>query len=581
MDEKIFCETNLERLCHTFFPLLAKYEGWSPSKMQEMLASGEALQTTLVIATLIQQGIAEDELPAKIASGEVSLYLKHVMAQVQQSAPQEDPQDILFASINRGRKLIGRFIAALEAELDADVQGFAVDIASSSSFYVQNFARRWPGLKVYATEQKPGEPQHEFMKWCLDQFAESPERDCAELAKRHAAIKAGTAKPSQQVNLLDSLWYPTEPPYPDPARDSLVSSKLLDRASDLDLASDQWSDVSHLAGACRLVSLISVRGLIQSGSDDAWVAVLHRAANLLQVGGVLLLYDTVEKGGYLDEALLNDFAMREGMSVKRTSVPNDAGECALCVLKKETQTGDLDADALETHAREQFRRLRMLGDTYLSKKADRNVQSAISCYTKALDVLAVGRFQDASLASRLESDLSAALMEKERFLEALDAADNAVRLDPSWANAQFRRSKALFAMQRKEEAALAEANAARLTANADSQASATGAESICQRDVAKEQRAPLEQDSCSQSVRVETELQPEAQGETSTEPPAETKPQAEREPVRATDIRQASAGLEPLGKKTDDHRSVLDHLALLLQKLCGGCSHGAGREGQK
>merc|ERR1711957_1065509 len=47
---------------------------------------------------------------------------------------------------------------------------------------------------------------------------------------------------------------------------------------------------------------------------------------------------------------------------------------------------------------------------------------------------------------------SAALIEKTRFLEALDSADNAARWDPTWCKAEYRRLKALMALGRKEEA---------------------------------------------------------------------------------------------------------------------------------
>merc|ERR1711972_395220 len=77
---------------------------------------------------------------------------------------------------------------------------------------------------------------------------------------------------------------------------------------------------------------------------------------------------------------------------------------------------------------------------------------AIHMYTKALDILSLGWFTDAELASRLESNLSAALCEENRFLEALDAADRSARWDPQWPKAQFRRQKALFALGRKGDA---------------------------------------------------------------------------------------------------------------------------------
>merc|ERR1719356_1626332 len=103
------------------------------------------------------------------------------------------------------------------------------------------------------------------------------------------------------------------------------------------------------------------------------------------------------------------------------------------------------------HARGRCSQLREQGNTCFNGKTDADYGKAIGFYTKALDIHGAGCFTDAHLASRLESNLSAALWERGRFLEALDAADHAARWDPTWSKPQYRRMKALNSLGRGGE----------------------------------------------------------------------------------------------------------------------------------
>eukprot|EP00931_Biecheleriopsis_adriatica_P006894 TRINITY_DN108237_c0_g1_i1.p1 TRINITY_DN108237_c0_g1~~TRINITY_DN108237_c0_g1_i1.p1 ORF type:complete len:570 (-),score=122.81 TRINITY_DN108237_c0_g1_i1:66-1775(-) len=461
--EEFFSEGNLTRLGYKFLPLLGKYEGWPEGKLEKMFASGEALQLTLAIGTLLQQGVREDEMSEKIASGEVSQFIKQVLQQLNASQAAPEPEDVLLGSIRRGRKLITRLMDTLETHLSTDVEGCAVDLASGSTFFVQNIVRRWPKLRLYPTEQSAQVVPSNvagitFMRWCLDQFAESPERNFPELAKRRAAIKAGTAEASMNVNLLDSLWFP-DSLYPDPAQDVALSSKLRDRASEVDVASDRWADVCFLEGACKLVSCIYVFDELEE-RPEAWKELLRRAAELLESGGLLLLYDAVQPGGYLDERAMAQFCTEELLSVELSSFDaadtNDAvskGErgLALYILKKGSTADGPSAETRAALARQAVLALREQGNASFNAKRGRDLQRSISLYTKALDIHSADHFCDPELASRLESNLSAALLEKQRFVEALDAAENAMRWDPDWPKAQFRREKALLALGRQDE----------------------------------------------------------------------------------------------------------------------------------
>lgn len=468
--EGLFSESSLTLLGNKLLPVLGKYERWPAGKLEHMFASGEALQVTLLLAKLLEMGLSEDELIEKIREGQVTEMLQEVR---KHEKVVEDPQSWLMDSINKGRRELDFILQSLEPHLGDSMKGFAVDLASGSTFFAQNFIRRWPGLKIYCAESCSDSSivGTKFMRWSLRQFSESPERNFEELAQRQAAIKAGTAQANAQVNILDSLWYPSCPPYPQPERDALLSCQLEDRACTVDLLSEDWPDIAHLVGSCRLVMLLSWRPTIDDQKSDLWKQIVGRAAQLLSRGGVMLLASS-QAGAYLDKQSMERFCAEECVELtvaSFTDLPSSRDEEKfLCILKKGVAcNADERSDEAANLAREQVLAFRDQGNRSFNAKEGRDIDQAISMYTRALDVHADGRFTDPLLASRLESNLSAALFEKARFLEALDAADGAARWDPSWCKAQFRRMKALSALGRKGDAIAASVQCDALKVEAD------------------------------------------------------------------------------------------------------------------
>jgi len=468
-------EQDFSALCKKFLPLLAQYEGWPMGKLQHMLATGEAVQIGVVLAMIQEQSLTDKQMAKRIASGEVSKVLRNLSDATKSDA---DPTPHLFKAISAGKPMVDSIFQALETHLDRNAKGFAVDLASGSAFYPQNIVRRWPGLKVYPTDhlqEKHALTGTDFLNWCLQQFAESPVRDFVQLAQRDAVRGSAVAAQEAEVNLLDTVWYPSAPPYPDPQKDRSLSYQLWDRVSDVDVTTEDWQEVGHLLGTCRLVTCTSF--IVQVGYRDAdgWRPMVRGAARLLAPGGVLLLYDTAKFGGFLDKETMQAFCHEEalGLTVVHHSGPtssSDPGDLmTLEVLRKEIVDEDLAfAEARARQSRELASSYRDRGNQLFTAKIGRDVQRAISLYTKALDALAAACCTDREMLSRLESNRSASLLEVGRAAEALEAADRAIQWDSNWPKAQFRRAKALMALGRDGEAMAASLLVEELSAQANS-----------------------------------------------------------------------------------------------------------------
>mmetsp|Transcript_49729 Transcript_49729/g.144281 ORF Transcript_49729/g.144281 Transcript_49729/m.144281 type:complete len:490 (-) Transcript_49729:270-1739(-) len=462
-------------VCQKFLPLIAEYEGWPPGRAEHMIAScaPEAQQIALMLCMLIQQqGLSEDQLAAKVASGEVSRLIKQLTDETRSDA---DPTSHLMRAIQHGQRRVPAIMKALEPHLGDDARGYAVDLASGSTFCVQNLARRWPALQVYVSDHQP-EKRHaltgvDFMRWCLRQFAESPERDFEELARRDARRRKGLEDESTAVNLLDFLYRPGEPPYPDPGKDARLSGELEDRMVAVDVtAAVPWEEVAHLTGACRLVSCASLMEEVGAGSPQAWEPMLRGAATLLRPGGVLVLFDTMRYGRYLDQQTLQDSIEAHGLNLQIASheeVQVEDGTCALVVLRRNDATESEQVSCTQGDAKASAARLRDQGNRFFGAKAagQRDVQRAIRCYTQALDALRAAGVYDQELLSRLESNRSAGLLEVGRAEEALEAANRVIHLDPEWPKGQFRRMKALAALGREEDVIVSALKLGNLTAS--------------------------------------------------------------------------------------------------------------------
>jgi len=449
---------DIESIGNQFLPLLARYERWPEGCLEQMAASGEAMRTSTVLAMMVQEeGLTEKQMADRISTGHVSQVLQQLR---DGTNPNADPTPLLMKAIADGRLLLKGFLDALQPHLPDEVRGFAVDLASGSAFFPQNLARRWPGLKMYPTDhhvEKHTLTGTDFMNWCLQQFAESPERDFEQLATRKALKRDSTG--DVQVNLLDSLWFPDSHPYPNAEHDSQISSELWDRASNVDVSSAEWPAVAHLRGVCKLVSCTSL--LVQVGYRDPeiWKDMVRGAADLLEEGGVLFLYDTSKWAGYLNKEVMQKFCEDEstGLTLVLHETQGEAddvnGPMVLEILRKNPyDVGHCCPQIQPQRYIELASGFRDQGNKCFACRSSQKSQEAVAQYTKAIDALAAGQWPDRNLASRLESNRSAALMDVDRWSEALAAADKAVHWDPKWPKAQFRRAKALQSLGRDAEA---------------------------------------------------------------------------------------------------------------------------------
>lgn len=446
---------DLNDVCQRYLPALAKHEGWPTGRLEHLMCTGEATQIALLLAMMLQQeGVTPAVLLAKIDSGEVSSHLRQLAEGTSSSQPQ------LFRDVGDLTPHVQTFFDLLAPYVPADARGFAVEFAAGCGFLAQNFARRWPGLQMYPTEHGGQETEQGiagtgYLNWGLQQFAESPERDFDSLARRREQANVV----EEQVNLLDTVWFPPTPPYPNSAQDAELSCQLWDRATSFDATADSLTDLATFEGVCRLVVCSRLLTHIGWRDPDAWKVMFKHAERLLSPGGILFVYDTAKWGGYFDRATMQEFLASEGAGLELlqlTAVPSKDDAMAMAVLRKTAPVGkphDCKERALKAAVS-----FREKGNVCFNAVRDRKLQRAISYYTKALDCLAAGGWPDRTLASRLESNRSAALLEVQRFQEALRAADAAIHWDPTWAKAQYRRAKALAALGSDADAIAAAVN---------------------------------------------------------------------------------------------------------------------------
>merc|ERR1712039_456158 len=93
---------------------------------------------------------------------------------------------------------------------------------------------------------------------------------------------------------------------------------------------------------------------------------------------------------------------------------DDDGTMVLCVLER-LANGNVAQSREQAHA--YAKQFRDSGNKYFTSKTGKDIPKAIHMYRKALDAIALGSANDAELASRLESNLSASLFEENRFIE--------------------------------------------------------------------------------------------------------------------------------------------------------------------
>eukprot|EP00913_Durusdinium_trenchii_P010255 g9616.t1 len=270
--------------------------------------------------------------------------------------------------------------------------------------------------------------------------------------------------------------------------DSRQSAKLLrGRTSCVDVTEEMWPSVEHLQGFCSVVLCTSLLTQVGYREPLIWTDVLQGAAQLLEEGGILLMYDTetwsdlqIGRLWYMrNEEKWGDFANVEKMTqqIKKAQLDLELLERQEPVDFSDDPDGRMFTVAFRktgSSARkscewlvEKAEQLKQAGNSYYSNLAKcRDAREKLSssprvaalwksvaCYVQGLDCLSLARSQSVEerssqmnhISSRLYSNLAAAYLElgetADTYEHALRVIDLALVCDPDWDRAKERKEK--------------------------------------------------------------------------------------------------------------------------------------------
>ncbi|CAK9036900.1 Uncharacterized protein SCF082_LOCUS21917 [Durusdinium trenchii] len=358
---------------------------------------------------------------------------------------------------------------------------FGLDLASANGFYPSRFTMFMPKVRWYASEHMADPADYlgtKMMEDCIEYMTTAPKEAEEPKLKRPKTEAKGSS---------DLLEMEGDPPEDEEDKtsedemeawlcsldteDSRQSAKLLrGRTSCVDVTEEMWPSVEHLQGFCSVVLCTSLLTQVGYREPLIWTDVLQGAAQLLEEGGILLMYDT-EKWG--------DFANVEKMTqqIKKAQLDLELLERQEPVDFSDDPDGRMFTVAFRktgSSARkscewlvEKAEQLKQAGNSYYSNLAKcRDAREKLSssprvaalwksvaCYVQGLDCLSLARSQSVEerssqmnhISSRLYSNLAAAYLElgetADTYEHALRVIDLALVCDPDWDRAKERKEK--------------------------------------------------------------------------------------------------------------------------------------------
>ena len=377
---------------------------------------------------------------------------------------------------------------------------FGLDLASANGYYASRFSMFMPKARWYASEHM-SEPANylgtKMMEDCIEYMATAPdEADKKRKRSTTVAKSSKAAKPDAQ-NLLDiEDSEDTGEGETDSDQDdedemeawlcaldtegSRQSAKLLrGRTACVDITEDTWHGVEHLQGYCSIVVCTSLLTQVGYREPHIWTDVLQGAAELLEEGGILFMYDTEKWGDFANVEKMKDHITKAELDLEfiEKDEPVDFsddvdGRMFTLVFKKVKAPKRKSLEWLIQKADD----FKQAGNSYYSNLAKcrdarekgltssprvASLWKAVACYVQGLDCLSLARSQGDDerlnhISSRLYSNLAAAYIELAdtagTYQHASRVIDLALVCDPDWDRAKQRKAKIQEALASKDPA---------------------------------------------------------------------------------------------------------------------------------
>lgn len=378
---------------------------------------------------------------------------------------------------------------------------FGLDLASANGYYASRFTMLMPKARWYASEHMSEPADYlgtKMMEDCIEYMATEESQEGLKRKRNHPSLlsskaskatKAEAEKPLLDIDSEesgDNSEEDSDGSEEDEMQDWLCaldtessrqSAKLLrGRTACVDITEETWHGVEHLQGFCSVVVCTSLLTQVGYREPYIWADVLQGASQILEKGGILLMYDTEKWGDFGDVEKMKDHLKQAELDLEliEREEPVDFsddpdGRMFTLAFKK---TGASQQKSLQwlIQKAEDFKQA---GNSYysnLAKCRDAREQGlhssprvaslwkAVACYVQGLDCLSLARSQGDErlnhISSRLYSNLAAAYMELAETAGTYEHANRVIDLalvcDPDWDRAKERKEKILAMIKGQE-----------------------------------------------------------------------------------------------------------------------------------
>ncbi|CAJ1328579.1 unnamed protein product, partial [Effrenium voratum] len=372
---------------------------------------------------------------------------------------------------------------------------FGLDLASANAFYPSRFTMCLPKVRWYASEHLADGSYlgTKMMDDCLEYMTTAPEEEPRKRPRRETVdllgvedgvqkgeddeSEGGDSDASELEEFLTSLG----------TNDSREAAKLLrGRAACVDVTEETWHTVEHLQGRCSVVTCTSLLTQVGYMEPHIWTDVLHGANDMLEEGGILIMYDSEKWGDFANVEKTKEHLQKQNLALQflERKEPVDFsgdpdGRMFVMVFKKTRPAEGKGLAWLLQKAED----LKHTGNSFYTNTARHRAAQqkpalssspkvaalwkAVGCYVQALDCFSLARAamenaehecreqkeQLRMTSSRLYSNLAAAYLElaptAQTYHHAMVSINLALTCDPEWDKAQERKAKIQAALAKR------------------------------------------------------------------------------------------------------------------------------------